>query len=127
MYKFPKDSKLNNPEFIFGVATASYQIEGATNVDERCDSIWDTFCATPGMVYKQHNGDVACNHFNLYEQDVDLIASLNVDAYRLSIAWPRIIKEDGSVNQKGLDFYDRLITSLEKKNIIVILFTHEYN
>ena len=101
MYKFPKDSKLNNPEFIFGVATASYQIEGATGVDERCESIWDTFCATPGMVYKQHNGDVACNHYNLYEQDVELISSLNVDAYRLSIAWPRIIKEDGSVNQKG--------------------------
>ena len=90
------------------------------DVDERCDSIWDTFCATPGMVYKQHNGDVACNHYNLYEQDVDLIASLNVDAYRLSIAWPRIIKEDGSVNQKGLDFYDRLITALEKKNITVM-------
>ena len=127
MYKFPKDSKLNNPEFIFGVATASYQIEGATNVDERCDSIWDTFCATPGMVYKQHNGDVACNHYNLYEQDVELIASLNVDAYRLSIAWPRIIKEDGSVNQKGLNFYDRLITALERKNITVMATLYHWD
>ena len=127
MYKFPKDSKLNNPEFIFGVATASYQIEGATHVDDRCDSIWDTFCATPGMVYKQHNGDVACNHYNLYEQDVDLIASLNVDAYRLSIAWPRIIKEDGSVNQKGLDFYDRLIAALEKKNITVMATLYHWD
>ncbi|MDC0964754.1 family 1 glycosylhydrolase, partial [Candidatus Pseudothioglobus singularis] len=127
MYKFPKDSKLNDPKFIFGVATASYQIEGATGVDERCTSIWDTFCATPGMVYKQHNGDVACNHYNLYEQDVELIASLNVDAYRLSIAWPRIIKEDGSVNQKGLDFYDRLITALERKNITVMATLYHWD
>ena len=127
MYKFPKDSKLNDPKFIFGVATASYQIEGASGVDERCTSIWDTFCATPGMVYKQHNGDVACNHYNLYEQDVELIASLNVDAYRLSIAWPRIIKEDGSVNQKGLDFYDRLITALERKNITVMATLYHWD
>ena len=127
MYKFPKDSKLNKPEFLFGVATASYQIEGATNVDERCPSIWDTFCAKPGAVYKQHNGDVACNHYNLYQQDVDLISSLGVDAYRLSIAWPRIIKTDGSVNQKGLDFYDRLISALEEKNITIMATLYHWD
>ena len=127
MYKFSKDSKLNDPKFLFGVATASYQIEGATNVDERCPSIWDTFCATPGAVYKQHNGDVACNHYNLYQQDVDLISSLGVDAYRFSIAWPRIIRADGSVNQKGLDFYDRLITSLEEKNITIMATLYHWD
>ena len=127
MYKFSKDSKLNDPKFLFGVATASYQIEGATNVDERCPSIWDTFCATPGAVYKQHNGDVACNHYNLYQQDVDLISSLGVDAYRFSIAWPRIIRVDGSVNQKGLDFYDRLITSLEEKNITIMATLYHWD
>jgi len=127
MYKFPKDSQLNDPKFLFGVATASYQIEGATNVDERCTSIWDTFCATPGKVYKQHNGDVACNHYNLYQQDVDLISSLEVDAYRLSIAWPRIIKLDGSVNQKGLDFYDRLISALEEKNIKIMATLYHWD
>jgi beta-glucosidase len=127
MYKFPKDSKLCDPKFLFGVATASYQIEGATNVDERCPSIWDTFCATPGAVYKQHNGDVACNHYNLYQQDVDLISSLGVDAYRFSIAWPRIIRADGSVNQKGLDFYDRLITSLEEKNITIMATLYHWD
>ena len=102
MYRFPKDSKLNDPKFLFGVSTASYQVEGSTNVDERCPSIWDTFCAKPGAVYKQHNGDVACNHYNLYQQDVDLISSLEVDAYRLSIAWPRIIRPDEVLTKKGL-------------------------
>ena len=127
MYKFPKDSKLNDPKFIFGVSTASYQIEGSTNVDERCPSIWDTFCAKPGAVYKQHNGDIACNHYNLYQQDVDLISSLEVDAYRLSIAWPRIIRPDGSVNQKGLDFYDRLISALEEKKIKIMATLYHWD
>jgi beta-glucosidase len=127
LYKFPKDSKLNDQEFIFGVATASYQIEGATNVDDRCPSIWDTFCAKPGAVYKQHNGDVACLHYHLYQQDVNLIANLGMDAYRLSIAWPRIIKPDGSINQKGLDFYDRVISALEEKNLTIMVTLYHWD
>ena len=127
MYKFPKDSKLNDQEFIFGVATASYQIEGATNVDDRCPSIWDTFCAKPGAVYKQHNGDVACLHYHLYQQDVNLIANLGMDAYRLSIAWPRIIKPDGSINQKGLDFYDRVISSLKEKKLTIMATLYHWD
>ena len=85
------------------------------------------FVLQPGKVYKQHNGDVACNHYNLYQQDVDLISSLEVDAYRLSIAWPRIIKLDGSVNQKGLDFYDRLISALEEKNIKIMATLYHWD
>ena len=127
MYKFPKDSKLCDPKFLFGVATASYQIEGATNVDERCPSIWDTFCAKPGAVYKQHNGDVACDHYHLYQDDVDLIADLGVDAYRLTIAWPRIIRPDGSINQKGLDFYDRVISALEEKNLTIMATLYHWD
>ncbi len=127
MYKFPKDSKLNDPKFLFGVATASYQIEGATNVDERCPSIWDTFCAKPGAVYKQHNGDIACDHYHLYQDDVNLIKNLGMDAYRLSIAWPRIIRPDGSINQKGLDFYDRVISALEEKNLTIMTTLYHWD
>lgn len=127
MYKFPKDSKLNDPKFVFGVATASYQIEGATNVDDRCPSIWDTFCTKPGAVYKQHNGDVACLHYHLYQQDVNLIENLGMDAYRLSIAWPRIIRPDGSINQKGLDFYDRVISALEEKNLTIMTTLYHWD
>ncbi len=127
MYNFPKDSKLCDPKFLFGVATASYQIEGATNVDERCPSIWDTFCAKPGAVYKQHNGDVACDHYHLYQDDVNLIENLGMDAYRLSIAWPRIIMTDGSINQKGLDFYDRVISALEEKNLTIMATLYHWD
>ena len=127
MYNFPKDSKLCDPKFLFGVATASYQIEGATNVDERCPSIWDTFCAKPGAVYKQHNGDVACDHYHLYQDDVNLIENLGMDAYRLSIAWPRIIRPNGSINQKGLDFYDRVISALEEKNLTIMATLYHWD
>jgi beta-glucosidase len=127
MYKFPKDSKLCDPKFLFGVATASYQIEGAASVDERCPSIWDTFCAKPGAVYKQHNGNVACDHYHLYQGDVNLIADLGMDAYRLSIAWPRIIRPDGSINQKGLDFYDRVISALEEKNLTIMATLYHWD
>jgi|TARA_B100002003_G_scaffold194551_1_gene184225 beta-glucosidase len=127
MYRFPKDSKLYDPDFLFGVATASYQIEGATNVDDRCPSIWDTFCAKPGAVYKQHNGDIACDHYHLYQDDLNLIADLGVDAYRFSIAWPRIIRPDGTINQKGLDFYDRVISALEEKNITIMATLYHWD
>ena len=127
MYRFPKDSKLYDPKFLFGVATASYQIEGATDVDDRCPSIWDTFCAKPGAVYKQHNGDVACDHYHLYQDDVNLIENLGMDAYRLSIAWPRIIKPDGTINQKGLDFYDRVISALEEKNLTIMATLYHWD
>jgi beta-glucosidase len=112
--------KLQFPEkFFWGFATASYQIEGAVHEDGRGESIWDRFCHTPGKIINDDVGDVACDHYHLYEDDVRLMSELNVNSYRLSIAWPRIFPEGrGMVNQKGLDFYKRLIDSLNKRNIV---------
>ena len=115
-----KLAKLFPTDFQFGVATASYQIEGAVHEDGRKPSIWDAFSHMPGRVYEGHTGDVACNHYHLWESDLDLIASLNVDAYRFSIAWPRVVPDGrGAVNKKGLDFYDRLIDGLLERGIKV--------
>lgn len=105
-------------DFVFGVATASFQIEGASKADGRKASIWDAFSNMPGRVYGRHNGDVACDHYNRLEQDLDLIKSLGVEAYRFSIAWPRIVPEGtGPINEKGLDFYDRLVDGLKARGI----------
>ena len=105
-------------DFVFGVATASFQIEGATKADGRKPSIWDAFSNMPGRVFGRHNGDVACDHYNRLDEDLDLIKSLGVDAYRFSIAWPRIIPEGtGPINEKGLDFYDRLVDGLKARGI----------
>ncbi len=105
-------------DFLFGVATASFQIEGASKADGRKPSIWDAFSNMPGRVHNRDNGDVACDHYNRLEEDLDLIQSLGVQAYRFSIAWPRIIPEGtGPINEKGLDFYDRLVDGLKARNI----------
>lgn len=109
--RFPKD-------FLFGVATASYQIEGATKADGRKPCIWDAFSNMPGRVYQGHNGDVACDHYNRWESDLDLIKDMGVSAYRFSIAWPRIIPDGtGRVNETGLDFYDKLVDGLKDRGI----------
>ncbi|CTQ53020.1 Beta-glucosidase [Roseibium album] len=111
--RFPED-------FLFGVATAAYQIEGAATEDGRKPSIWDAFSKMPGRVYQQHSGDVACDHYHLWESDLDLIKSLGVDAYRFSIAWPRILPDGrGQVNEKGLDFYERLIDGMVERGLKV--------
>jgi len=105
-------------EFIFGVATSAYQIEGATNTDGRGPSIWDDFCHKPGNVANNDNGEVACDHYNLWEQDLDLIRDLNVDAYRFSFSWPRVLpKGTGQINEKGMAFYDRLIDGCLERNL----------
>ncbi|MBU1308301.1 MAG: beta-glucosidase [Gammaproteobacteria bacterium] len=109
------NSALLQPNFVFGVATAAFQIEGAADSREPC--IWDTFCAEPGRIKDGSDGLVACDHLNRWREDVELIASLGVDAYRLSLAWGRIIRRDGSVNQAGLDFYLNLLDALKAKNI----------
>ncbi|PWI33413.1 beta-glucosidase [Vibrio albus] len=108
-YQLPSDSKLRSKEFVFGVATSSYQIEGAVREGGRVPSIWDTFCKEPGKVDNGDNGDIACDHYHLWKQDIDMIHALGVDAYRFSIAWPRIIPEDGVVNKQGLEFYEKII------------------
>jgi beta-glucosidase len=100
-------------DFRWGVATSAYQIEGAHDEDGRTPSIWDTYCRTPGMVAGGENGDVACDHYHRMPQDVALIASLGVDTYRFSVAWPRVQPGGrGPVNAPGLGFYDRLVDEL---------------
>jgi beta-glucosidase len=100
------------PDFLWGVATASYQIEGAIRADGRLPSIWDTFSTTPGKTLGGDTGEHACEHYSRWADDVDLIADLGVDAYRLSIAWPRVMHADGTPNQDGLSFYRRLLARL---------------
>uniref|UniRef100_A0A7C3RKY7 Beta-glucosidase n=1 Tax=Dictyoglomus thermophilum TaxID=14 RepID=A0A7C3RKY7_DICTH len=104
--------------FLWGAATASYQIEGAWNEDGKGESTWDRFSHTPGTIYQNQNGDVACDHYHLWEKDVDLMSYIGLKAYRFSISWPRIFPEGkGKVNPKGLAFYDKLIDRLLEKGI----------
>lgn len=106
MVQFPE-------HFRWGTATASYQIEGAARADGRGASIWDRFCAVPGNVTNNDNGDIACDHYHRYPEDVQLMRELGVNSYRFSIAWPRILPTGrGQVNAAGLDFYERLLDTL---------------
>lgn len=105
-------------DFTLGVATSCYQIEGAVAEDGRLPSIWDVFSHTPGNTKNGDTGDVACDHYHKLEEDLDLLAWLGVDAYRFSIAWPRIVPTgDGEVNEKGLEFYERLVDGLITRGI----------
>ncbi|MCS0500909.1 GH1 family beta-glucosidase [Ancylobacter mangrovi] len=104
--------------FIWGASTSAYQIEGAVKADGRAPSIWDTFSHTPGRIADGTNGDIACDHYNRYAADVDLMADAGFRAYRFSIAWPRVIPQGtGPVNAAGLDFYDRLVDRLLQRGI----------
>ncbi len=99
--------------FTWGVASAAYQVEGAAMEDGRGPSVWDAFSRRPGSVFEGHTGDVACNQYHRYPEDVRLIADLGAQAYRFSISWPRVMPEGtGSVNEAGLAYYDRLVDEL---------------
>lgn len=115
--KFPSGRKF--PEnFIWGAATASYQIEGAAQEDGRGPSIWDTMSHTPGKILNNDTGDVAANHYHRWEEDIAHMSRLGLDAYRLSVAWPRIQPTGkGAVNQAGVDFYKRLLEGLREAGI----------
>jgi beta-glucosidase len=118
-----------NKEFVFGAATASYQIEGACLVDGKGLSIWDNFCAQPGKIFQNHSGDIACDHYHRFEFDVQLMSQIGLKAYRFSISWPRVIPNGiGKINSKGLSFYDRLIDTLLTDNIQpwITLFHWDY-
>jgi beta-glucosidase len=104
--------------FLWGTATASYQIEGAVAEDGRGPSVWDTFSHTPGKVVKNATGDVASDHYHRYKEDVQLMKALGVKTYRFSIAWPRVFPQgSGTPNPKGLDFYNRLVDELVANGI----------
>lgn len=103
--------------FLWGAATAAFQVEGATDVDGRTDSIWDAFCRVPGKIVGGHTGEPGADHYRRVEQDVRMMADLGLQAYRFSIAWPRVRPDGGPVNQAGLDFYRRLIDTLLEHGI----------
>jgi len=112
------DGRQFPPAFRFGVATSAYQIEGAADEDGKGESIWDRFSHTPGRVANRDTGDVACDHYHRYEDDLDLIAELGLDTYRFSISWPRILPAGrGRVNQPGLDFYRRLVDAALERGL----------
>lgn len=112
---FPPGSPLNSPDFLFGSATSSYQIEGGA--DKRLPSIWDTFCSRPGKIRDRSDGSIACDHITRWREDVDLMAELGFDAYRFSISWPRVINTDGSLREEGMAFYLGLLERLNENGI----------
>jgi beta-glucosidase len=105
-------------DFCWGVATSAFQIEGASEADGKGPSIWDTFCQRPGVIADASDGRVACDHYHRLDEDLDLIAALGVDAYRFSIAWPRVQPTgEGAWNEAGLAFYDRLVDGLLARGV----------
>ncbi len=118
---FPKD-------FLWGTATAAYQIEGAVREDGRGESIWDRFAHTPGAIKDGSTGDVACDHYHRYHEDIALMRELNLNAYRFSIAWPRIVPDGtGAINQAGIDFYSRLIDALLEAQITPFITLYHWD
>jgi len=111
----PKNSAMLSQDFTYGVATASFQIEGG--VEKRLPCIWDIFCAAENKIVDNSNGDVACDHIERWQEDIDLIESLGVDAYRFSISWPRVITESGELNAEGCKFYTDILDELQRRNI----------
>ncbi|MEV5891198.1 GH1 family beta-glucosidase [Nonomuraea fuscirosea] len=114
--------------FVWGTATAAYQVEGAWNEDGRGPSIWDTFSHTPGLVALGDTGDVACDHYHRLEEDLDLLGALGVGAYRFSISWPRVQPGGrGAVNAPGLDFYQRLVDGLLARDIAPVATLYHWD
>ena len=106
------------PGFVWGTATAAYQIEGASQDDGAGPSIWDRFSHTPGLMTNGDTGDIACDHYHRYPEDIAIMRDLGMQAYRFSISWSRVLPEGtGRVNQKGLDFYRRLVDALREAGI----------
>lgn len=119
--KFPED-------FLWGVATSAYQIEGAWNEDGKGPSIWDTFAHTPGKIRDGSTGDVACDHYHRWREDIALMKELGLKAYRFSVSWPRVIPQGrGPLNPKGLDFYDRLVDGLLEVGIVPFLTLYHWD
>jgi len=105
-------------DFVWGVATSAFQIEGAATANGKGPSIWDRFCHIPGTIADGSNGDVACDHYHRWESDLDLVAGLGVDAYRFSVSWPRVRPGGaGAWNSAGIGFYDRLVDGLLARGI----------
>lgn len=117
---FPQD-------FLFGAATAAFQIEGAAAEDGRSDSIWDAFCRVPGAVANGDTGDVACDHYHRYAEDVALMRELGLDTYRFSVSWARVRPDGGALNPAGVDFYRRLVDELLAAGIMPWLTLYHWD
>ena len=113
--------------FVWGTATAAYQIEGAVAEDGRLPSIWDTFSHRPGKVAGGDTGDVACDHYHRWREDLDLMASLGIASYRFSVAWSRVMPDGHSVNQAGLDFYRRLVDGMLERGIAPLMTLYHWD
>jgi beta-glucosidase len=114
--------------FLWGAATSAYQVEGAVREDGRGVSIWDTFCRRPGAIRAGDTGDVACDQYHRFEDDIALMARLGIGAYRFSIAWPRILPDgDGAVNQSGLDHYRRVVEALNRHGIAPVVTLYHWD
>lgn len=120
-YLFPDD-------FLWGVATASYQIEGSPTADGKGESIWDRFSHKPGNIFNGETGDIACDHYIRYEEDLKMMAEMDLGAYRFSLSWPRIFPDgNGKFNEPGLDFYRRLGDQLHRKNINPVITLYHWD
>lgn len=113
--------------FIWGTSTSSYQIEGAAAEGGRTPSIWDVFSRQPGKVLNGDNGDVACDHYHRYKEDIALIKELGFPYYRFSIAWPRIMPAKGVINEEGLAFYDSILDELERQGITPLVTMYHWD
>jgi len=121
IYSFPEN-------FLWGTATASYQIEGAWNEDGKGESIWDRFAHTPGKIKNGETGDIGCNHYHRWHEDIEIMKNLGLGAYRFSISWPRILPSGrGTVNQIGLDFYNQLVDALLEENILPFVTLYHWD
>jgi beta-glucosidase len=116
------------PDFVWGVAASAYQIEGATDADGRGPSTWDEFCSRPGTTVGGQSGRFACDHYHRWPADLDLIRDHGFQSYRFSTAWPRVVPDgDGAVNDRGLDFYDRLVDGMLARGIRPMLCLHHWD
>ncbi|GAB3603154.1 glycoside hydrolase family 1 protein [Microbacterium aureliae] len=121
------DTRAFPPNFLFGAATAAFQIEGAALEDGRRDSIWDAFCRVPDAVINADNGDVACDHYHRYRDDVALMKDMGLQTYRFSTSWARVRPDGGPVNQAGVDFYRRLVDELLDAGILPWLTLYHWD
>ena len=120
---------MNFPDgFYWGGATAAYQIEGAVSEDGRGPSIWDTFTHIPGNIVNNATGDIACDHYHRWREDLKLMRQLNFNAYRFSVSWSRVMPQGrGHINEAGLDFYARLIDGLLETGITPFLTLYHWD
>jgi beta-glucosidase len=116
-------------EFVWGVASAAYQIEGAWNEDGKGPSIWDEFCRMPGAVYQDQTGEISCDHYHRFKEDIAIMKQMGVKAYRFSISWPRVLPQGtGKVNEAGIVFYENIVDELLTNGITpyVTLYHWDY-